>query len=69
MNNRVMTTKRREAIHRWVELMVLEEGATIRNAVAYTLAAERIRSDDLYAKLARHGYLWRSRAKRWTLRK
>lgn len=69
MTTSPMTTKRREAIHRYVELVLLEQPATIRNAVALALKAQRMPADDLYAKLARYGYIWRWRGERWVLKK
>lgn len=69
MTTSPMTTKRRQAIHQYVQVTCPEHGMTITNAVALTLKAQAMKSDDLYARLSRYGYIWRSRGERWVLKK
>jgi hypothetical protein len=67
MSAGIMTNKKRQAIHAFVNMKLsAAQDFTVAAAVKWTLYAERLHQDTLYAALERKGYRWLTRRQVWT---
>ena len=66
--SRALTKKAKAAIETYVRLNIVH-APYIYTAVKLTLAADRMKRQDLYDWLSQHGHIWDSKLRRWRLKK